>query len=90
MNKEERIKAFGEEKLRQSEMDSDVMTTMLSELEKGVGKSVIFNVGKEKIYGELISVNKRYMTATLRVEKEGKIFRATIRLNKVSSFMVEE
>ncbi len=33
MNKEERQKAFGEEKLRQSEMDTDVMTTMLSELE---------------------------------------------------------
>ncbi len=89
MNKQDREKAFEEEKLNHEE-NSDMLITMLSELEKGQGKTVIFNVGKEKIVGELIALNKRFMTATLRVEKEGKFFRATVRLNKVSSFMVEE
>lgn len=79
------------ENVKHSELiGGGAMTDMLDELVSGKGKMVIFNVGKEKIVGTLIDVNKRFLTCTVRTEKEGHFFRYSIRLSKVASFAVEE
>ncbi len=66
-----------------------LITDMLSELRGKEGKMVIFNVGKEKIVGEFVSLNERYLTCVVLIDKNGHKMRTTIRLNKVSSFSVE-